>query len=217
VQIDKKRFVCENGIKHVPVVANPKYHSTVQIKTKDTIANLQFQAAYTMAIEERETENLMHFQNSLKSLNSYSENKWLLSDLFASIESGRITLLSVTKPLTGYDNKSLLDKLESALSQKVKAICSSPKQGIRTDELVQDVSMVKRINTNTLNHLASHTEHWKARTLSGLIPKRLRADIIEDEINIYENLFFKMAIDDIADYTSKQMSSLQLEKRYHYS
>lgn len=213
VQIDKKRFVCENGIKHIPVAANPKYHSTVQIKTKDTIANLQFQAAYTKAIEERETENLMHFQNSLKSLNSYSENKWLLSDLFASIESGRITLLSVTKPLTGYDNKSLLDKLESALSQKVKAICSSPKQGIRTDELVQDVSMVKRINTNTLNHLASHTEHWKARTLSGLIPKRLRADIIEDEINIYENLFFKMAIDDIADYTSKQILSLKRAKK----
>lgn len=213
VQIDKRRFVCENGVKHIPVAANPKYHSTVQIKTKDTIANLQFQAAYTKAIEDRETENLMHFQNSLKSLDSYSENKWLLSDLFASIESGRITLLSVTKPLTGYDNKSLLDKLESALSQKVKAICSSPKQGIRTDELVQDVSMVKRINTNTLNHLASHTEHWKARTLSGLIPKRLRADIIEDEINIYENLFFKMAIDDIADYTSKQILSLKRAKK----
>lgn len=213
VQIDKIRFVCENETKRIPIAANPKYHSTVQIKTKDGKANLQFQSAYTKAIDDRETENLMHFQNSLKSLDSFADNKWLFSDLFSAIESGKITLLSVTKPLTGYDNKSLLDNLESALSQKVKAICSSPKQGIRTEELVQDVSMVKRINTNTLNHLASHTEHWKARTLSGLIPKRLRADIIEDEINIYENLFFKMAIDDIADYTSKQMSSLQRAKK----
>ena len=212
VQIDKQKFVCENGVKRIPIAANPKYHSTVQIKTKEAISNIQFQAANTKAIEDRETENLMHFQNSLKSLNSSSDDKWLLSDLFLSIESGRITLLSVTKPLTGYDNKSLLDNLESALSQKVKAICSSPKQGIRTDELVQDVSMVKRINTNTLNHLASHTEHWKARTLSGLVPKRLRADIIEDEINIYENLFFKMAIDDIASYTSQQILSLKRAK-----
>ena len=68
---------------------------------------------------------------------------------------------------------------------------------------------MKRINTNALSHLSSHTEHWKARTLSGLIPKRLRADIIEDEINIYENLFFKMAIDDISDYVTAEILSLQ--------
>lgn len=213
VQIDKHKKLLENGVHKLPIQINAKGHSSVQLKTSEGITNFQFQAGTSKNIEERELENLMHFQNSLKLLESDSVNRWLLNDLFAAIENGKITLLNVTKPLTGYDNKSLLERLESALSQKVKAICSSPKQGIRTDELVQDVSMVKRINTNTLNHLASHTEHWKTRTLSGLIPKRLRADIIEDEINIYENLFFKMAIDDIADYTSRQITSLKRAKK----
>jgi len=213
VQIDKKKIICENGSYVFPITTNTKGHSSVQIRSSEGITNLQFQAGTAKGFDERELENLMHFQNSLRTLDCRSNNKWILNDLFEAIELGKITLLNVTKPLTGYDNTSLLDKLESALSQKVKAICSSPKQGIRTDELVQDVSMVKRINTNTLNHLASHTEHWKARTLSGLIPKRLRADIIEDEINIYENLFFKMAIDEIADYTTSQITSLKRAKK----
>ena len=61
-----KRFVCENGIKHIPVAAIPNIIQPFRLK-KDTIANLQFQAAYT-SDRGRETENLMHFQNSLKSL-----------------------------------------------------------------------------------------------------------------------------------------------------
>ena len=158
-------------------------------------------------IEEHSIENLMHFTESVSSV--IGESCSLEDVFFQALDNGRITLLSIVQPLTGYDNLNLIVDLQSALSQKVRAICSSPKQGTRVEELVQDVSLVKRINTNTLSHLSSHTEHWKARTLSGLIPKRLRADIIEDEINIYENLFFKMAIDDISDYVTAEILSLQ--------
>lgn len=149
----------------------------------------------------------MHFTESASSV--VGEGCSLEDVFFQAFDSGRITLLSIVQPLTGYDNLNLINNLQSTISQKVRAICSSPKQGTRVEELVQDVSLVKRINTNALSHLSSHTEHWKARTLSGLIPKRLRADIIEDEINIYENLFFKMAIDDISDYVTAEILSLQ--------
>lgn len=96
----------------------------------------------------------MHFRNSLKVLPVTKSGKIHVLDLLHAIDLGELTLLSVQKPLTGYDNKLLFDKLESALTQKCKAICSSPKQGIKTEELVQDVSLVKRINTNTLSHLS---------------------------------------------------------------
>ena len=158
-------------------------------------------------IEEHSIGNLMHFTESASSV--VGEGCSLEDVFFQAFDSGRITLLSIVQPLTGYDNLNLINNLQSTISQKVRAICSSPKQGTRVEELVQDVSLVKRINTNALSHLSSHTEHWKARTLSGLIPKRLRADIIEDEINIYENLFFKMAIDDISDYVTAEILSLQ--------
>lgn len=163
--------------------------------------------SFGMESDEHAIENLMHFTESAASV--IGEGCSLEYDFFRAIEKGQITLLSIVQPLTGYDNLNLINNLHSALSQKVRAICSCPKQGTRIEELVQDVSLVKRINTNTLSHLSSHTEHWKARTLSGLIPKRLRSDIIVDEINIYENLFFKMAIDDISDYVSAEILSLQ--------
>lgn len=214
VQIDKStKIECLQGINTFKINPNTKNHRSIKIKHDDGMSNIQFGYAGAKDIEERNIENLMHFQNSLKILPEITNNKWTVSSLFEAIENGTLTLLSVSKPLTGYDNKSLLDKLESALTQKVRAICSSPKQGIKTEELIQDVSMVKRINTNTLTHLSSHTEHWKARTLSGLVPKRLKADIIEDETNIYENLFFKMAIDDIADYTTQQINSLKRARK----
>lgn len=209
VQIGKSKAQCTQGKHTFRIVPNNKNHRVALIRHNNVLSNIQFDYAGTNLIEEKSIENLMHFQESLKSLECSNNGKYSITDLFNAIELGEITLLSITKPLTGYDNKSLLDKLEAALAQKIRAICSSPKQGIRTDELVQDVSMVKRINTNTLTHLSSHTEHWKTRTLSGLIPKRLKADIIEDEINIYENLFFKMAIDDIAEYVTSQITTLK--------
>lgn len=204
---------CKLGINQFHLCLFPKNTEILKIKTANSTVILQFSCGGGKAIDERDIENLMHFRNSLKMLPVSESGQIAVVDLFSAIEKGRITLLSVQKPLTGYDNQSLLDKLQSALKQKVRAICSSPKQGIRTEELVQDVSLVKRINTNTLSHLASHTEHWKARMLNGLIPKRLKADITEDEINIYENLFFKMAVDDIADYTTQQILSLRAAKR----
>ena len=211
--VGKKVFNYLPGFNQFHLDFSSKNLETIKVKGKEAVIVLQFACASGHPIDERSIENLMHFRNSLKVLPVTKSGKIHVLDLLHAIDLGELTLLSVQKPLTGYDNKLLFDKLESALTQKVKAICSSPKQGIKTEELVQDVSLVKRINTNTLSHLSSHTEHWKARTLNGLVPKRLKADIIEDEINIYENLFFKMAIDDIANFTTNQILALKEAKR----
>lgn len=201
---------CLEGIHQVCSIFNNDNKCVITIRyiSKGKLSSIQYTLVrkFGVPIEKRKIENLMHFSQSTK--NAVGQ-KGSIEDLFHALESGQITLLNVKKPLTGYDNLSLISDLQDVISQKIRAICSSPKQGTRVEELVQDVSMVKRINTNTLTHLAAHTEHWKARTLSGLIPKRLRADVIADEINIYENLFFKLAIDDISDYVSDEINSIQ--------
>lgn len=209
----KNVYRCKTGQNQYKLNISAKNINTVRLKTPDALVNLQLSCAGGVSIDDKNIENLIHFSNSLRLLPLSNSGHIAINDLLLAIETNEVTLLSVQKPLTGYDNQSLLDQMQSALKQKVRSICSSPKQGIRTEELVQDVSLVKRINTNTLSHLASHTEHWKARTLNGLVPKRLKADIIEDEINIYENLFFRMAVDDIAEYTTQQILSLKAAKR----
>ena len=209
----KNIHCCQAGENHYKLNVSVKNIITVGLKTPDTLVNLQISCTGGNAIDKKTIENLIHFSNSLKMLPSDASGQIPINSLLAAIEANEITLLSVQKPLTGYDNQSLLSQIQSALTQKVRAICSSPKQGMRTEEVVQDVSLVKRINTDTLSHLASHSEHWKVRTLNGLVPKRLKADIIEDEINIYENLFFRMAVDDVAEYSTQQILSLKAAKR----
>ncbi|MGE9892649.1 DUF2357 domain-containing protein [Lachnospiraceae bacterium SGI.054] len=213
LSVGKKVISYNSGVNQFHLDLSPKNSETVKVVGGGTVCIFQISCSGGIQIDDRSIENLIYFCNSLSILPASKTGQIHVSDLLQAIDTGKITLLRVQKPLTGYDNKSLFEKLESALTQKVRAICSSPKQGIRSEELVQDVSLVKRINTDTLSYLSSHTEHWKARTLNGLIPKRLKADIIEDEINIYENLFFKMAIDDIADFTTRQILSIKEAKR----
>lgn len=213
LSVGKRVISYQAGVNQFHLDLSPKNSATVKMIGCGIVCILQISCVGGNQIDDRSIENLIYFCNSLSVLPTNKSGQIHVLDLLHAINTGKITLLRVQKPLTGYDNKSLLDKLESALTQKVRAICSSPKQGIRSEELVQDVSLVKRINTNTLSHLASHTEHWKSRNLNGLVPKRLKADIIEDEINIYENLFFKMAIDDIADFTTRQILSIKEARR----
>ena len=201
------------GVYQFDLNLSPSNSETIKIIGTGAAYIFQISCIGGNVIDEGRVENLVHFFNSLSAVPVFSKGQAHVVDLLKAIDTGKITLLSVQKPLTGYDNASLLLKLESILTQKVRAICSSPKQGTRTEEIIQDVSLVKRINTNSLTHLAAHSEHWRARTLNGLIPKRLKADIIEDEINIYENLFFKMAIDDISDFTTRQILAIRKAKR----
>lgn len=100
---------------------------------------------------------------------------------------------------------------------KIKAICSSPRMGTKTMEILQDVGSTKRINSNTIRQLASHSEQWKAVLLGEVIPKKLISDVIEDNLDIYENTFFKKAIDDLALYVREKRIACEENGRYSYS
>ena len=143
----KNIHCCQAGENHYKLNVSVKNIITVRLKTPDTLVNLQISCTGGNAIDKKTIENLIHFSNSLKMLPSDASGQIPINSLLAAIEANEITLLSVQKPLTGYDNQSLLSQIQSALTQKVRAICSSPKQGMRTEEVVQDVSLVKRINT----------------------------------------------------------------------
>lgn len=158
-------------------------------------------------IERDQIINLGSFVDDLHKL--WGDGGFSVEGFLAAHKRQAIKLLAVEKPQVSAEQNDNRNHLRNVLTQQVQAICSRPKKGTKTEELVQDVGMVKEINTNTLSHLASHTEHWKAKKLTGLEPKRLLSVIIEENIDIYENLFFKMAMDDISDYVSIKLRSLK--------
>ena len=119
-----------------------------------------------------------------------------------------IDLLVVNKPIGKYDDESMIQRIAETVPM-IMDICSHPKKSLRVDEAILDVNLVKRINSNTMKQLASHSEHWKTKRLDGLIPSRLNADTFEEDINIYENLFFRMAVSDILEYVTNQIRGLE--------
>lgn len=70
-----------------------------------------------------------------------------------------------------------------------------PKLHLKQVEEIRPASIVTRIGSESIRHLASHSEHWKGIKANGLIPERLLARILEDNYAIYENIAAKTIVD----------------------
>lgn len=197
----------ETGEYLLPIAWDRSNKCSFTIKQDKAFYKYQFQLDNTVLSEEDDIINLLKFVSQLEDT-FYLDRQYGIAELFAAIKDDKVSLIIEKTPYSGYDDQSLLKKISETVPM-VMDICSHPKQSLRSEEAILDVNLVKRINSRTMDHLASHSEHWKARTLNGLIPNRLRADIFEDEINIYENLFFRMAVNDVLKYVHRQAVSIE--------
>lgn len=74
-------------------------------------------------------------------------------------------------------------------------ISAHPRMSMRYDATVLPVSRTRRLASGALERLASRSEDWHRRTLGGVEPARLLAEVSEDEWAIYENIVFARLID----------------------
>ena len=204
---NREEFFQGEGEYRIPIIWEKNNSCTSSVRTKNGFAKYVLQLENVKDIEDEDIINLYKFADQMDSSFMIGKN-YPVVDLYRAIKEDRVSLIIEKTPFVGYDDQSLLKKISETVPM-IMDICSHPKQSLRTEEAVLDVNLVKRINSRTMDHLSSHSEHWKARTLNGLTPNRLRADIFEDEINIYENLFFRMAVDDILKYIHRQVTSIE--------
>lgn len=164
----------------------------VQIKSGQHVLRYAFTYADACRIEEQTVQAIADFHRRV--LEWLGDGPSSPDHVIRGIQEGHIPLLHILDPLTGIDDQSILEEIEAALPFALN-ICTRPRQHLRAEEEILDVELVKRVGPAALQHLASHSEHWRARTITGLVPSRLRADVYEDDFNIYENLFFRMVIE----------------------
>ncbi|WP_223592413.1 DUF2357 domain-containing protein [Neobacillus bataviensis] len=191
----------------IPCYFNLENSCTIQIVYNEQILRYSFKYVPSLIVEKNTIESLADFYR--RTSEWLGEGVCSVDLLIDGINSGHLNLLHLLDPLTGMDDQSVLDEIMKALPLALN-ICSRPRQHLKVDEEILDVELVKRINPAALQHLSSHSEHWRARTITGLVPSRLRAEIYEDDINIYENTFFKMAMDKILKYISIKDEELKL-------
>lgn len=209
VQIESNGYeknICGSVEYALPITWDKTNKCSILLKVGNNLIRYNFVLEGSVPLQSENISNLLKFASQMIE-NFQLDKQYNVSELFEAIKADKVALIIEKTPYSGYDNQSLLKKISETVPM-VMDICSYPKQSLRTEEAVLDVNLVKRINSRTIDHLSSHSEHWKARTLNGLIPNRLRADIFEDEFNIYENLFFRMAIDDVLKYVHRQVTSI---------
>ncbi|MCM3721193.1 hypothetical protein [Solibacillus isronensis] len=160
-------------------------------------------------------ELLLDYTNFYVAYENWSEGLPQQVDaIIDAVQTGELSLMKMLNPMSGFDEETVLQEIEKTIPFLLE-ISAKPRMHLIAQEEVLDVSLVKRINASTLQHLSAHSEHWHSRTVTGLRPARLKAEVYEDDFNIYENVFFRMTIEKVQQYLAvkgQQMLSAIAQK-----
>lgn len=137
-----------------------------------------------------------------------------LSQIAAAIEHSETLAEYMSVPPLPAD---LDDRTKSqAIDQQIRKrhahlihACHKPRQQLKTDLEKLPVGRAKRIPPRSLEYLASHSEDWKRKTVHGIEPTHVIAEVIEDQLNIYENRVAAELVDRIAAYLNQRVSELE--------
>ena len=127
---------------------------------------------------------------------------------------GSRKLISPMLPAAVVDSESQLLPFEALLEETIgkghlHQISRKPRIDIRYDEVVTDVARAKRLAKGALVHLASHSECWQRQTLSGIVPKKVKARFSEDDFNIYDNIVYARLLDKLDKHLNSRIHTIE--------
>ena len=98
----------------------------------------------------------------------------------------------------------LEDRIEAEI-EHLAAVCRNPRTHIRRETERVLVARARRIARDAPARLASHTEDWEHRTISGIRPRRILADIREERWDLYENRVAVRLVDDLVAWLRQRI------------
>ena len=107
-----------------------------------------------------------------------------------------------------------LEEIEKCLAVVLRdghlhSISDRSRRDLRYDDLVAPVARARRLATSALSHLASHSDCWQQRTLSGIQPRKVLARFSEDDYAIYENRLYKRLLDRLDRHLAKRLARIR--------
>ena len=165
-------------------------------------------------IEELNDEVIAQFYNAFN--NAYKKEKSPLGDfLFSELKNGTRTLYNRAVRETRVFDDSFVSVLRNAFPSFMK-IMRDPKKTLRYEEDMVLVEKAKKVNTESVRHLASHTHLIKnVRQDGSVIPTKVLTTFSEDEHDIYENRFIKTLIHRVIDFLEARLE-LMMENLESY-
>ncbi len=115
--------------------------------------------------------------------------------------------------LRNFDPELEISELENYIKVNLKHIeevCQYPSYYLKREITKLNISRAKRIPIKAINYLAAHTEDWSRRRISCVEPSKILSEIIEYDLEIYENKVTSILIDKLILYFKKRKSELTL-------
>lgn len=102
-----------------------------------------------------------------------------------------------------------LDHLVREHFGHLETVCRKPRAHLHVEIERAPVSKARRIPAAAVSYLAAHTEDWDRPLLRGILPKRILAEVRQDQIDIYENRVAARLLDNLGAYLNRRIELLQ--------
>lgn len=91
----------------------------------------------------------------------------------------------------------------------LKTICWKPRAHLHVEIERAPVSKARRVPAAAASYLAAHTEDWDRPLLRGILPKRILAEVRQDQVDIYENRVAARLLDNLGVYLNRRIQELR--------
>lgn len=125
------------------------------------------------------------------------------------VKGGQKSVFNKTQSEIRNFDMSFLDTIESVYPAILK-IMRDPKKSIRYESEVVQVEKAKKTNSETVRHLASHTQFIKKITEDNVIPSKVLTTFAEDELAIYENRFIKSLVKRLDQFVERRYEVMKV-------
>ena len=102
----------------------------------------------------------------------------------------------------------LEDCIETGLEHLV-AVCRKPRTHIRRETERVRVARARRVARDAPAWLASHTEDWEHRRITGVQPRRILAEIREEQWDLYENRVAVRLVDNLVTWLRRRIAEVR--------
>ena len=102
---------------------------------------------------------------------------------------------------------SLEGRIEDEIDH-LAAVCRKPRTHIRVDTESVLVTRARRIAPGAPAWLASHTEDWDHRKITGIQPRRILAEVREERWDIYENRVAVRLVDNLVEWLRQRIAEV---------
>lgn len=107
-------------------------------------------------------------------------------------------------------------ELEGVLGRgHLQAIAARPRMAMRYESELLPVSRAKRLAHDAITRLASHSEDWLRREITGVVPRTLKAEVSDDDVAIYENIVFARLLDRLEKGLRRRIREVEVLLRKH--